>query len=92
MALDLTRRSFVTSLIGALAAPAIIKTPGLLMPTKPLLPQFDPRLHNVSGLVYVEWAYDRKLFKWRQVAFDSGHWPVHDPLGVLAPAKSIYAA
>jgi hypothetical protein len=40
----LDRRGFLRGLIGALAAPAIIRTPGLLMPVKPLLevPVFEP--------------------------------------------------
>lgn len=34
---ELTRRGFIGGLIGAVVAPAIIKTPGLLMPIKPKL-------------------------------------------------------
>lgn len=33
----LNRRSFVSGLLVALAAPAIVRTPGLLMPVKPLV-------------------------------------------------------
>jgi len=36
----LARRGFIAGLAAALCAPAVIRTPGLLMPVKPLV--FDP--------------------------------------------------
>lgn len=37
----MNRRGFLTSLLAAAVAPAIIRTPGLLMPIKPKLVQYD---------------------------------------------------
>ena len=45
------RRSFLTSSLIALCAPAIIRTPGLLMPIRPL-----PLL-----LTHERWACDRSI-------------------------------
>ena len=36
-----TRRGFLGGLLVALAAPAIVRTPGLLMPVKPVLPTWQ---------------------------------------------------
>lgn len=38
----LNRRSLLRGLLGALAAPAIVRTPGILMPIKPPLPAVVP--------------------------------------------------
>jgi hypothetical protein len=78
--MDLSRRSFLSGLVAVVAAPAVIRTPGLLMPTKQRL--------VMPSLVYVEFVLDRTFAKWRQVTFDAAtHFPVLDPLGVLAPVK-----
>jgi hypothetical protein len=47
----LSRRNFFTGLVAALAAPAIITTPGLLMPIKPqiLTGVLDPVTYTIVG-------------------------------------------
>lgn len=56
----LTRRSLVTTL---LAAPVIIRTPGLLMPIKVLKPELDEwtylykiGIYAYSNMGWMEWA------------------------------------
>lgn len=39
--MTITRRGLLTGIIAAAAAPAIIRTPGLLMPIRPLIPTWD---------------------------------------------------
>jgi hypothetical protein len=75
----MNRRSFMTGLL--IAAPAVIKTPSLLMPVKALKPARDDSLLEPTG--FIKWAdmsdggefvngstvvYDGKL--WRIKTFD----------------------
>jgi hypothetical protein len=64
-AIMLSRRSFAAGLFAALAAPAIIRTPGLLMPVKPVLipppafvrePFTDPIRPPIGSLAEREWV------------------------------------
>lgn len=49
----LERRSFIRGMLGLLAAPAIIRTPGLLMPVKRVLCPDEPVPFFVSSSVQI---------------------------------------
>lgn len=56
----MNRRGFLTGIIAACAAPAIIRTPGLIMPIKPIKP-IDLTTVGISHLSWV--AIHRRMFE-----------------------------
>lgn len=65
----MNRRSFLAGLI---AAPAIIKTPGLLMPVKPILKTFDLSANvSITYSEILEWPLDADVIMMGQSLYDS---------------------
>jgi hypothetical protein len=66
------RRNFITGLVAALAAPAIIRTPGLLMPIKAVDPMWWMSSHVFEGTGKVIMtstemqARNRAWYDWRE--------------------------
>jgi hypothetical protein len=72
----MNRRTLITGLVSLLAAPAIIRTPGLLMPIRPL----DPLLVGVKFGIK-EWLppdawRDTVFVKWLIIGVDPYNGPV----------------
>jgi hypothetical protein len=73
----INRRRFVQ---GLLALPAIVRTPGLLMPVRPIRPQLGP----VSGKFYFEVG-------WGEPATATSAWLNKTPDEVLADVNQIFS-
>ena len=60
---DMNRRGVIGSL---LAAPFIVRTPGLLMPVKPPLMYLPPRIHAEDIASYMDYT-KHYVFTWSEV-------------------------
>ncbi len=76
--MTLNRRTFLTGALAALAAPAIIRTPGLLMPVRPLrLAAVQPIEPALNGVITPAMISEHMALIMRSAFFgvsDLPHW------------------
>lgn len=87
----ISRRSFATGLLTALAAPAIIRTPGLLMPVKRLRDTQDFDIDMMTIRAYETHAADALAYLAAGMARPPWRMSYHEALGARFAAMDIPA-